>query len=307
MKMNGVLVVGSANMDLVVRTIRFPQPGETVFGDKFGMFPGGKGANQAVASAKLGTKTFFVGKMGKDIFRDTLMASMRRDGVDVRHVTFDPRESTGIALITVDKDGQNKIAVVSGSNMQLLPRDIDRAKPLFSRVHVVLLQLEVPVPTVLRAAQLAKCAGAMVILNPAPAQELPAELLNLVDILTPNETECGILSNTQVEDVDSATRAANQLLCRGIKHVIVTLGSNGCLLVRKGQARPFPALRVTPLDTTGAGDAFNGALASALASGKCLDDAVVFANSAAGYSVTRMGAQTSMPTRRRLQTFLRTC
>ncbi len=305
MARNGVLVVGSANMDLVVKTGRFPLPGETVFGGTFGMFPGGKGANQAVACAKLGTPTQFVGKMGKDIFRDSLMASMRKDGVDLRHVTFDAKESTGIALITVDQSGQNEIVVISGSNMRLLPRDIDRLRPRFSTVRAVLLQLEIPVETVLRSAQLAKRAGAMVILNPAPARDLPADLLKLVDILTPNETEAGILSGIQVQDADSAAQAACALLRTGVKQVIVTLGSNGCLLVSEGQTRAFPAVRVTPVDTTAAGDAFNGALAGALADGKPLVDAIPFANSVAAFSVTRMGAQSSMPGRNELKAFLR--
>jgi ribokinase len=303
MKKNGVLVVGSANMDMVVATARFPHPGETVFGGRFGMFPGGKGANQAVACAKLGLPTHFIGKMGNDVFRDTLMASMRRDGVRLNHVMFDAGKSTGIALITVDRGGQNEIVVVSGSNMKLLPEDLERHRAIFSAVQVVLLQLEIPLPTVVRGAELARTSGAMVILNPAPAQKLPRSLLKMVDFLTPNETEAEILTGLRVRDLKSAESAAQELLRIGVKHVIVTLGKRGCLFATPTTTRVFPALRVKPVDTTAAGDAFNGALAYGLASGRDLHKAIRFANSVAAFAVTRMGAQSSMPTMKELRAF----
>lgn len=305
MSRNGVLVIGSANMDFVVKAVHFPRPGETLFGRTFSMFPGGKGANQAVASAKVGARTYFIGKMGKDIFRDTLMTSMRHDGVELGHVKVDAKASTGIALITVDLSGQNEIVVISGSNMHLLPGDLDREKSVFSKVRTVLLQLEVPLPTVLRAARLAKRSGALVILNPAPAQKLPPALLRRTDILTPNETEAEILTGVRVRDIPSAGRAARKLLKAGVGRVIVTLGSRGCLLVTENELRRFPALHVRPVDTTGAGDAFNGALACALAGGKTLNEAILFANSVAAFSVTRMGAQSSMPGLKELRLFLR--
>ncbi len=306
MARDGVLVVGSANMDLVVKTVRFPEPGETLLGGTFGMFPGGKGANQAVASAKLGARTYFVGKMGEDVFRDTLVSGMRRDGVDLRHLTFDPKESTGIALITVDKTGQNEIIVVSGANMRLLPADVDCVRGLFARVRTVLLQLEVPLPTVQRAAELAHRAGATVILNPAPARRLPTRLLRLVDILTPNESEAQMLSGARVSTPASAERAARLLLDRGVKNVILTLGAKGCILVTPKSVQRFPARKVRAVDTTAAGDAFNGALACALAGGSDLCGAIPFANAVAAFSVTRMGAQSSMPDRRTLRRFLGT-
>jgi len=292
-------------MDMVATTARFPDPGETVFGSNFGMFPGGKGANQAVACAKLGMRTEFIGKMGNDVFRETLMGSMRRDGVRLKHVMFDAGNSTGIAMITIDGGGQNEIVVISGSNMSLLPADLDRHRGLFSQVQVVLLQLEIPLISVVHAAELAHRSGAIVILNPAPARKLPRPLLKTVDFLTPNETEAERLTGIRVRDMKSAERAARELLRVGVKHVIVTLGKRGCLLATNALTRVFPALRVKPLDTTAAGDAFNGALAHGLASGKDLCKVIPFANSVAAFAVTRMGAQSSMPTMKELRAFIR--
>ena len=301
---NGILVVGSANMDLVVVTKRFPKPGESVFGNKFGMFPGGKGANQAVCCAKLGGRVYFIGKMGNDVFRAKLIQNMKNDGVRLRHLLIDPKESTGIALITVDGRGQNEIVVVSGSNMELTPFDIERQRDVFSKVQVVLLQLETPLETVTRAVQIAKECGVMVILNPAPARKLPKSLLRMVDYLIPNETETEILTNMPVKSVTSAQKAAQRLLDIGVKNVIITMGAKGCLLVTDERAEVFPARKVKAVDSTAAGDAFNGALAFSLASGRSLDDAIRFANAVAAYSVTKMGAQSSMPMMRELQTFL---
>lgn len=304
MRRNGVLVVGSANIDLVVKTSRFPKQGETVFGGSFGMYPGGKGANQAVACAKLGGMTYFIGKMGRDVFRDTLTASMRRNGVDLRHLIFDDRESTGIGLITLDRTGQNEIVVVSGSNMKLFPSDLSHARHMFSRVRVVLLQLEVPLPTVARAALLAKRSGALVILNPAPGRKLPPSILRTVDIITPNETEAELLTGVRVRTNGSGEIAARKLLRAGVGNVIITLGPHGSLLVNDQRIRRFPALRVKAVDTTAAGDAFNGALAFAMASGKTVEEAIPYANAVAAYSVTRMGAQSSMPGPGDLRRFL---
>jgi ribokinase len=301
---HGVLVVGSANMDLVVMAQRFPQAGETVFGGHFGMFPGGKGANQAVACAKLGGRTYFIGKMGKDVFRDKLLASMRQDGVRSNYILYHPTEATGIALITVDGRGQNAIVVVSGSNMKLLPSDLDHQKTIFTRIRVVLLQLEIPLPTVTRAVELAHQSGATVILNPAPARKLSRSLLKWVDYLTPNETEAELLTGLPVHSFRSAERAAARLLRAGVQNVIVTLGKRGCVLVNPEKTELFPAVRVKPLDTTAAGDAFNGALAYSLARGTPLLDAIPFANAVAAFSVTRLGAQSSMPTMKELRSFM---
>jgi ribokinase len=298
----GVLIVGSANMDLVVMARRFPQPGETVFGGRFAMFPGGKGANQAVACAKLGGRTYFVGKMGNDVFRDRLLASMNQDGVCLDHILYHPTEATGTALITVDGRGQNAIVVVSGSNMKLVPSDLDRLRGVFTRVCVVLIQLEIPLATVGRAVELAYNADATVILNPAPAQRLPRSILKNVDYLTPNETEAELLTGLSVHSLKSAESAGARLLRSGVKNVMITMGKQGCLLVNEERVRLFPALRVKAVDTTAAGDAFNGALAFSLSRGTSLEDAIPFANAVAAYSVTRLGAQSSMPTMKELRT-----
>ena len=301
---NRILVVGSANMDMVVLTKRFPQPGETVFGGRFGMFPGGKGANQAVAAARLGGQVFFLGKMGRDLFQEKLTASMKKDGVRLERLAIDPEEPTGIALITVDDEGQNEIVVVSGSNMKLLPEDIERERSIFGSVRIVLLQLEVPLPTVVRTAKIAREHAVTVVLNPAPARRLPKTLLRTIDYLTPNETELEQLSGIPVSRTSAAERAARRLLDQGVKNILVTMGAKGCLLVNGRGARLYPARKVKPVDTTAAGDAFNGAFAYALASGQSLDEAIPFANAAAAVSVTRVGAQSSMPMMMEVRAFI---
>jgi ribokinase len=303
-KNDKVLVVGSANMDLVVRCERFPHPGETIFGSAFAMFPGGKGANQAVCCAKLGGDVEFLGRMGKDVFCDRLSANMKREGVGLEHVLIDPSEPTGTALITVDCAGQNEIIVASGSNMKLRPEHILEHKDAFADVVIVLLQLEIPLDTVIQAAELAKLNSAVVVLNPAPARPLPDELLRLVDYLTPNETEAHLLTGVPVTDLVSAETAAGVLLGKGVRNVIVTMGSAGCLLVNATGKKAFPARRVQPVDTTAAGDAFNGALGHALAQGTTLDEAIVLANAVAAYAVTKPGAQTAMPTMAELDMFI---
>jgi ribokinase len=307
--MNGkrrrLLVVGSANMDLVVRCERFPHPGETIFGSAFAMFPGGKGANQAVCCAKLGGDVSFLGRMGNDLFCERLSANMKRDGVCLDHLLIDQSEPTGTALITVDSSGQNEIIVASGSNMKLCPGDVLEHRTAFAGAAIVLLQLEIPMETVMQAAVLAKENSAMVVLNPAPACSLPDQLFRSIDIITPNETEAGLLTGVAVNDAETAAEAAEVLLKRGVRSVIVTLGSSGCLLVTRERKKLFPARRVQPVDTTAAGDAFNGALAYALAEGTSLEDAIPFANSVAAYSVTKFGAQSSMPTKKELEAFAR--
>jgi len=305
MKKTGVLVVGSANMDLVVKATRFPRPGETLFGNGFGMFPGGKGANQAVACAKLGARTILIAKIGNDIFGDRLADSMKHDGVCLDHVLCDPAEPTGIALITVDGGGENKILVVPGSNMKLTPGEIDTLLTHFAGTRTVLLQLEIPLATVTRTAVLARAAGATVILNPAPACRLSRSLLGLVDYLTPNEHEAELLSGLPVHSVKSGEKAARRLLRMGVKNVILTLGERGALLVTAESAKPFPAVKVKAVDTTAAGDAFNGALAFALSTDARIDEAIRFANAVGAMAVTQPGAQSSLPTMRGVRTFLR--
>lgn len=297
-----VLVVGSANMDMVVSCPRFPEPGETILTDELAMFPGGKGANQAVAAARLGGRVRFLGKMGDDVFRAQLLESLQADGIDTERVLVDADSSTGVALITVDGGGENQIIVVSGSNMRLTPEEIQAEHALFDEADVVLLQLEIPVETVERAAALAKAAGATVILNPAPACDLSETLLRQVDFLIPNESEASRLTGVRVTDRATAEIAARKLLGKGARHVVVTLGADGVLLVTAERVLHVPAREVYAVDTTAAGDAFNGALAFALAGGRGLDEALDFANGAAAYAVTRHGAQTSMPTLEALET-----
>jgi len=299
----GVLVVGSANMDLVASIKTFPKPGETIFGQDFAMHPGGKGANQAVCCAKLGGRIEFVGKMGKDVYRDKLVESMSSAGVGLEHLMTDPNTSTGIALILVDEGGENEIVVISGSNMKLIPSDIENKKDVFKTVSLVLLQLEIPLETVHRAVEIGREAGIVTVLNPAPARELPGTLLRQLDFLTPNETEAEILTGIPVTDTSSAEKAAAALLKRGVKNVIITLGERGCLWMQANGSRVFPVKKVDAVDSTAAGDAFNGALAFSLASGHDVERAIEFANRVAAFSVTKAGAQSSMPTMQDIESF----
>ena len=299
-----VVVVGSANMDMVVSCDRFPKPGETVLAGQFGMYPGGKGANQAVACARLGGNVTLLAKLGKDVFRERLTDSLESNGVDISHLLIDETASTGIALITVDGTGQNEIVVVSGSNMELSPEDVRRNREIFEGAAVVLMQLEIPIETVLEAARIGRASGAKIILNPAPARELPDELLSRIDVITPNESEAELLSGIPVHDLTSAKASAEAIQARGVREVVFTLGSRGALHVADGSETSFPAYRVEAQDTTAAGDAFNGALAYGLASGRACGDAIALANAVAAFSVTRMGAQPSMPSNDEVRTFL---
>ncbi|MGE5806706.1 MAG: ribokinase [Ignavibacteria bacterium] len=290
-----MLVAGSANMDLVVCAERFPQPGETIFGEKFEMHPGGKGANQAFCCAKLGAKTYFIGKMGNDDFGKRLSANMLQAGVNLDHLLIDEKEHTGTALIYVDGNGENEIIVISGSNMKLTPRDIQKKKDIFSKVKVVIAQLEIPLESVEKTAEISKENGAVFILNPAPAKELPEKLISLADYITPNEIELEILSGTSVSGEASIEKAAGMLLKKGVKNIIVTMGEKGAFLINKEKKKIYPSKKVKVVDSTGAGDAFNGALAYALSKEKEIGEAIQFAIAVASYSVTKMGAQSSMP------------
>jgi ribokinase len=306
MKDGGVLVIGSANMDLVVTAKRFPHPGETIFGKKFQKFPGGKGANQAVSSAKLGCRTTFIGKFGDDLFCRELTEGMKKDGVNLDHIFIDPKEDTGIAFIIVSGDGQNEIVVVSGSNMKLGTSDVELRKDLFSKHKVVLCQLEIPLDTVMTSARLAKENNDIFILNPAPAQELPRELFSLIDYLTPNEIELGVLSGIEINGEESIKKAAFSLMEKGVKNIIVTLGSKGSLLINDTETVKFPAKKVDVVDTTAAGDAFNGAIAYSLSNGSTIYDAIKIASTVAAVSVTRPGAQSSMPVMDEVKSLLET-
>lgn len=304
MRKNDVLVIGSVNMDLVVKVDRFPNPGETILSNNFQMFPGGKGANQAVCTSKLGAKTSFIGKIGKDQFGEKLSASLEKNGVNLDNLIIDQSLNSGIAIITVDNSGQNEIIVVPGSNMNLTPEEISNKQKLFSETNVVLAQLEIPIETVLKAAEFSNESDTFFILNPAPARKLSDKLLKCVDFLTPNETELELLSGMSIKNIENTGEAAKSLLKKGVKNIIVTLGAKGALFVNKNKVELFPAYKVNAVDSTAAGDAFNGAFAFALSNGESISEAIVFANKIASISVTRMGAQSSMPGRDEVEKFV---
>jgi ribokinase len=300
-----ITVVGSLNTDLVIRAPRLPAAGETVTGGAFATFPGGKGANQAVAAARLGARVALVGCVGGDDFGRRLIDGLRRDGVDVAHVRADPEGASGTALITVDLRGQNTIVVAPGANWRLTPEDVGRAEARIAESAVLLVQLEVPIDAVLAAARLARKQGIRVVLDPAPAprEPLPAELYRLVDFINPNEGEALALSSVKVTDEAAAETAASDLLRRGPRAVVIKLGARGAFVHDGTRGVMVPGIRVDAVDTTAAGDAFAGALAVGLAEGKELIAAVYFANAAAALSVTRHGAQPSMPYRADVDAF----
>jgi ribokinase len=291
-------------MDLVARTPRIPQPGETIIGGDFHTVPGGKGANQAVAAARLGAQVSMVGRVGRDAFANPLLENLAAAGVDHTFVTQYPGAATGVALIVVDDAGQNSIVVASGANMRLSPADVDAAEAAIAAADALLLQLESPLETVTRAAEVARTHRVTVILNPAPARPLPAALLSLVDVLIPNESETSLLTGMPVGDQAEAETAAVALRESGVGTVILTLGDRGALLAREGETERFPAFDVTPVDTTAAGDAFVGGFAVALAEGQSLAEAVRWGNAAGALATTKLGAQPSLPNRQALEKLL---
>lgn len=292
-----VIVIGSSNTDMVIKTAHLPLPGETILGGTFFMNAGGKGANQAVAAARLGGAVTFIAKLGDDIFGREALQLFKKEGIDTDCIVVDAQHPSGVALITVDDKGENCIAVASGANAQLLPADAAQAKDKIVAAAIMLAQLEIPVETVAWAAAEASAAGVPVILNPAPARALPDELYKHLYIITPNETEAEILTGIKVTDVATAAAAAAVLRGKGVKTVIVTLGAKGALVVADGLQQLVEAPVVKAVDTTAAGDVFNGALAVALAEGEDVLTAVAFACRAASISVTRLGAQASAPLR----------
>lgn len=302
-----IVVVGSANMDMVAFTPRLPAPGETVLGTRFQMACGGKGANQAVACARLGAETWFIGRVGADAFGDMLLQSFCEAGVRTDFVRRDPATASGVALIFVDMHGQNEIVVAPGANGCVSRDDIDAAAPVLKNAQALLVQFEIPLPTVGYAIGEASRHGALVVVNPAPAPRdpLPDEWFGLVDVWTPNEREIEGLTGIAVTDMDSAERAAKALLDRGAKAVVLTLGAQGALSVTPAFVRHFPAFPVTAVDATAAGDAFAGALTVRLAEGAPLEEAVIFANAAGALACTKVGAQPSLPTRTEVEQFLR--
>ena len=287
-----IVVVGSSNTDLVVQVPHFPSPGETVLGDGFIMAHGGKGANQAVAAARLGAQVTFVSCLGQDSFGEMAMEAYRAEGINTEFIRIDSKAPSGVALILVDPKGENEIAVASGANFTLTVADVEMAEPAIQSADCVLLQLETPLPTVETAVALAKKHEVPVILNPAPARPLPESLLKSVDVLTPNETEAEMLGLVGSDQTD----IARNMLRLGIETVVMTMGSRGALLVSDGEEQQIPAFPTSAVDTTAAGDAFNGALAVAIASDQPLEDAVRFANAAGAFAASSPGAQSSLPT-----------
>ena len=293
-----IVVVGSLNMDLVVRAPRHPQPGETLLGSEFHTFPGGKGANQAVAAARLGGRVKMIGRVGADAFGKSLIQTLANDGVDTGQVK-QLGVATGVALITVDDAGQNTIVVVPGANGELSSPDLLAAESIFEGASLVVMPLEIPMLTVMCAADLAHRNGARVILNPAPAQPLGSTLLKQVDVLIPNQPEAALLSGAA-----SASESARRLRASGVRSVIVTLGEDGVLIVEDETEIRLPAHRVSVVDTTAAGDAFVGAFAVALSEGRSAREAAAWGNAAGALAVTRAGAQPSLPARAELEQFL---
>lgn len=292
-----ITVVGSTNTDMVIKTTKLPLPGETILGGDFLMNPGGKGANQAVAAARLNGLVTLVAKTGEDLFGFQSKKIFQSENLNIDYLFSDPECPSGIALITVDAYGENCIVVAPGANARLLRADIDLAREAILNSEIILMQLEIPLDTVIYTAETAFNAGKKVILNPAPAQHLSDELLRMIYLITPNETEAELLTGIRVTDPQSAEKAAQILLDKGVRAVVVTLGSKGALLVTADCTKLIPANIVTAVDTTAAGDCFNGALAVAIAEDADLVDAIAFANKAASVSVTRMGAQASAPYR----------
>jgi ribokinase len=298
-----IVVVGSSNTDMILKMDRIPRPGETILGGEFITAAGGKGANQAVAAARAGGDVTFVGRVGRDMFGERALAGLAAEGINVDHVQYDDSPS-GVALIFVGGDGENSIGVAGGANGKLETGDVSNAKGAFSAADVVIMQLESPLDAIQAAAELANQCGATVVLNPAPAQPLPDKLLKQISILTPNETEAELLTGIQVLDDASCARAAEILRSKGVRTVIITLGSRGAFVASDDGQRVVSGFTVKPVDTTAAGDTFNGALAVALAEGGDLAVALRFANAAAAISVTRMGAQPSAPSRQEIDDLL---
>jgi ribokinase len=298
-----IVVVGSSNMDLVAKAPRIPVPGETLTGTDFFIAPGGKGANQAVAAAKLGANVIFVAKLGKDVFAAKSLENFETVNINTKHIEQLDDVPSGTAVITIDDDGQNVIIIIPGANGKLTPADVDKAESDIADAAVVVAQLEVPIETVEQAAKVANKNNVPFILDPAPAKPLSDELLGKVDIIKPNETEAQIITGIKVTDEASAAKAADALLAKGIGTVIITLGDKGLMLATKEAKEMIPNNKVKAVDTTAAGDAFTGALAFGLANGSSIKDACAYANIVAAISVTRYGAQPSMPTKQEADEF----
>lgn len=295
MEKKRILVIGSSNTDMTVRSATLPKPGETVLGGDFRMGPGGKGANQAVAARLLGGDVTFVCKLGRDMFGEGASKHYESCGLDTSKILWSDKPS-GVALITVDSKAENSIVVASGANADVTVSDIDSVAEIIKSSGILLLQLEIPMDAVVRAAEIAFEAGVQVVLNPAPATSLPAELLKCVSILIPNETEASAISGIDINNLETASAAAERLKGMGVREVIITMGSRGSMIC-DGECTFVPAVKVNAVDTTAAGDTFCGGVCVALSEGKALSEAVKFATAASSIAVQRPGAQDSVPSR----------
>ncbi|MBL0272969.1 MAG: ribokinase [Chitinophagaceae bacterium] len=299
MTSNKIIVIGSANTDMVVKAKKLPLPGETLLGGIFFMNAGGKGANQAVAAARLGGHVTFVTKVGNDIFGKQTIDCLKKENINTDFVFVDDTEPSGTALVMVNEEGENCIVVAPGANRNLLPADIENVKSI-SEAEIILMQLEIPMSTIAAVVNKAKANNQKIIINPAPAQKLDDELLNGLFLITPNESEAAFLTGIMVTDEASAEKAADVFLKKGVKHVVITLGKQGAYFQNSNLKLMIEAPVVKALDTTAAGDTFSGALSVALTEGMAWEQAISFAIEAASISVTRMGAQTSVPYRNEL-------
>jgi ribokinase len=300
-----IVVLGSSNTDMVVRLPRLPGPGETILGGVFSMVPGGKGANQAIAAARAGGRVTFIGRVGGDSFGREAAAALLAEQIELAYLTRDTGRPSGVALICVDARGENAIAVAPGANGEVSVRDVECARDAIAEADILVAQFEVPLPSVRAAAELAASAGTPFILNPAPALPVDDELLRTVSVLTPNEHEAELLTGLHITDHGGVVRAAEVLQARGASNVIITLGERGAYVLDNEEGAWIPAFNVRSVDSTGAGDVFNGALAVALGEGRSLFEAARFAGAAAAIAVTRHGAQSSVPSRSEIDLLLR--
>ena len=298
--MEKIIVIGSSNVDMVVRTSHLPAPGETILGGEFFMNQGGKGANQAVAIKRLGGNLIFMAKLGNDVLGRQSVGYFKKEGIDTRYIALDEDSASGVALISVDDHAENSIVVASGANMLLNEQDVDKMLEEMCEGDILLMQLEIPLQTVEYAARKAFGKGVKVVLNPAPARSLPKELFRHLYMVTPNRIEAEMLTGIKIANDADVEKVAEEICAMGVKNVIITLGSKGCLIREEGVSYRIDAFKVEPVDTTAAGDTFNGALCVGLSEGMDLKQAAVMASKASSIAVTRMGAQSSIPYREEL-------
>jgi ribokinase len=298
--MKKIIVIGSSNVDMVVRTSHLPAPGETILGGEFFMNQGGKGANQAVAIKRLGGNLIFMAKFGNDVLGRQSVGYFKKEGIDTRYIALDEDSASGVALISVDDHAENSIVVASGANMLLNEQDVDKMLEEMCEGDILLMQLEIPLQTVEYAARKAFGKGVKVVLNPAPARSLPKELFRHLYMVTPNRIEAEMLTGIKIANDADVEKVAEEICAMGVKNVIITLGSKGCLIREEGVSYRIDAFKVEPVDTTAAGDTFNGALCVGLSEGMDLKQAAVMASKASSIAVTRMGAQSSIPYREEL-------